>query len=162
MARLGPEGWIASGPIHEDLWEIAGCPVNGPALTTTGDRVACAWFTAPQAKGNVNVAFSTDGGRSFSNPVRVDDGAPVGRVDVIMVDDSTAVVSWLENGAVRLRWVAASGPLSDPIVAAATEDSRAAGVPRLARLGDDLFLAWTQTGDPTQVRTAVLPAANPH
>lgn len=94
--------------------------------------------------------------------MRVDTDKPVGRVDVVQLDDGTAVVSWLEGGAVRLRWVAASGPLSLPLVAVATEDTRAAGVPRMVRLGNELFLAWTQTGEPTLVRTARLSTAVPN
>ena len=161
LSRLETEGWVPQGLIHEDQWKIAACPVNGPAMTATGNNVACAWFTAPHEQGNVNVAFSTDGGRSFGAPVRVDSGKPVGRVDVVQLDDGTAVVSWLEGGSVRLRWVAASGPRSGPIVAVTTEETRAAGVPRLVRLGNELFLAWTQTGEPTLVRTARLSAGPP-
>jgi hypothetical protein len=161
LARLGPDGWTPGGLVHADGWEISACPVNGPALAATGDRVACAWFTAPDRLGSVRVAFSEDGGRSFGDPIRIDSGKPVGRVDVVQLDDGTAVVSWLEAGAVRLRWVTADGPLSVSRIAAATEESRASGFPRLERLGDDLFLAWTQPGEPSRVRTARLSAAAP-
>jgi hypothetical protein len=161
LARLETQGWVAAGLIHDDLWEIAACPVNGPALTSTGAHMACAWFTAPQ-EGTVNVAFSVNGGLSFGDPLRVDSGKPVGRVGIVQLDDGTAVVSWLEEGAVRLRWMAATGPRSDPILAVATEETRAAGVPQLARLGNELFLAWTETGEPSRVRTARLPADLPN
>ena len=34
--------------VREDGWKIAGCPVNGPQLASSGGRVAAAWFTALQ------------------------------------------------------------------------------------------------------------------
>jgi hypothetical protein len=161
LARLESEGWKPGGLVHADGWKISACPVNGPALAVLENRMACAWFTAPRQEATVNVAFSADGGRSFGDPVRVDTGKPVGRVDVVQLDDGTAVVSWLEQGEVRLRWMAPTGPRSDPVVAAVSDDSRAGGVPRLARLGEELFLAWTQPGEPSRVRTARLPVAAP-
>ena len=104
----------------------------------------------------MQVGFSTDNGESFGKPVRVDGGKPAGRVDVALLEDETAVVSWLEQGEIRLRRVGPSGPLGPPTVAAKTSESRASGFPRLARMEQDLFLAWTETGEPSHVRTAVL------
>jgi len=157
-ATLDPGGWTPVRPLHDDGWKISACPVNGPALAVSGDQVAAAWFTAPLQKGTVNVAFSADGGKTFGDPWRVDAGKPVGRVDVVMLDDGTAVVSWLEQGAIRLRWVDESGPRSEPLVAATADESKAGGFPRLARLRDELFLAWTEPGEVSRVRTATVPA----
>jgi len=154
-ARLEPGGWTASRPLHDDGWKISACPVNGPALAVSGEHVAAAWFTAPRQEGTVNVAFSTDGGDTFGEPLRVA-GTRVGRVDVVLLDDGTAVVSWLERGAIRLLWVDESGPRSEPLVAAEADESRAGGFPRMARLGDVIFLAWTEPGDVSRVRTATV------
>jgi len=160
-SRLEAEGWTAEKPVHQDGWKIAGCPVNGPAMAAAGDRLVVAWFTAPAEKGVVNVAFSGDGGRTFGEPLRMDGGKAIGRVDVVLLEGGTAVVSWLERGALQLRWVDASGPLSAPLTAAPADESRAGGFPQLALLGDSLFLAWTEPGDPSRVRTATLPSRVP-
>ncbi len=61
-----------------------------------GDRVALAWFTAEGDSPRALLAFSTDGGRSFGAPIRVDEEQTLGRVDVAMLPDGRAVVSWLE------------------------------------------------------------------
>ena len=76
---------------------FAGCPVNGPAVAAQGDLVAIAWFTAAQDDPSVLVAFSEDGGRSHGEPLRVDHGSPLGRVDVLLLDHGTVLVSWLEH-----------------------------------------------------------------
>ena len=162
VARLEDERWTPGEPLHHDGWRTAACPVNGPALAVAGDRIACAWFAAAEGKGVVNVAFSDDGGRTFGKPVRVDGGRPLGRVDIVLLDDGSAVASWLEQGAVMLRRVESGGARSEPRVAATADDSRAGGFPRIARLKDEIFLAWTTPGAddrPAHVRTAVLPVA---
>ncbi len=161
-SRLEADGWTAEKQIHEDGWKTSGCPINGPAMAAAGKVMVVAWFTAPAEKGVVNVAFSENGGDTFGEPLRMDGGkTTIGRVDVVLLDGGTAVVSWLEQGKLQLRWVDASGPLSDPLTATTVDESRAGGFPRLALLGDSLFLAWTEPGEPSRVRTATLPSSLP-
>lgn len=174
VARYVDGEWTEGRPVHDDGWEIAGCPVNGPSLAARGDTVAIAWFTAAETQGDGAesrdevraagergrslVAFSTDGGATFGPPVRVDDGRSMGRVDIIALDGSAALVAWLERteqGAeVRIRRVTATsvGPAFTVAGAAA---ARAAGFPRLARTGDSVLFAWTSSGADGGVRTAV-------
>jgi hypothetical protein len=160
-SRLEPNGWTAERPIHRDGWKISACPVNGPAMAAAGDRMVVAWFTAPAEKRVVNVAFSEDGGATFGKPLRIDGGKPDGRVDVVLLDGGTAVVSWLERGKLQLGWVDASGLVGAPLTATTADRSRAGGFPRLALLGDLLFLAWTEPGEPSRIRTATLPSRAP-
>ena len=75
------------------------CPVNGPALSASGRRVAIAWFTMQQEQGHAFVAFSDDAGRTFGKPVRVDDEMSLGRVDVELLPDGSAAASWIEYSA---------------------------------------------------------------
>lgn len=55
----------APQPAHEDNWEMAGCPVNGPALAAEGERRALAWFTGADG-GVVQLAFGEGVGAGFS------------------------------------------------------------------------------------------------
>ena len=152
----------AAGPpqrVHADEWHIAACPVNGPAADADGAHVAVAWYTAPADSGRVLVAFSDDGGQTFSAPTRVDDGAPAGRVDLLLLDNGDALVTWLErvDGAaeVRARRVTARGVAGASATVTRTGEQRASGFPRVTRAGDRLVFAWTEpAGDGTQVRTA--------
>lgn len=150
--------WSEPRPIYVDGWEIAACPVNGPAVSADGDRVAVAWYTEANERPRVNVAFSNDAGQTFGNPLQVDDGQPVGRVDVVLLPDGSALVCWLsgtaEKGAIKARRVRPDGSLTDVGVVTETDIARASGFPRVARLGNEVFFAWTQFGKPSRVRVA--------
>jgi len=141
--------WSDGGLVHEDGWETGACPINGPAIAARGEDVAVAWFTAAGGEARVNVAFSTDAARGFRRPVRVDDGAPAGRVDVVLLEDGSALVSWLErtggDGAeVRLRRVGPGGQRLETVSASGPFTERAGGFPRLARADDGaIIVAWT-------------------
>ena len=97
LARLEQGRWSTPVSVHADGWKIAACPVNGPAIAARGDTVVVAWFTAPD-RPRVRLAFSADGGRSFAPPLEVASGAVIGRVDVVLLADGRALVSWLADG----------------------------------------------------------------
>jgi hypothetical protein len=149
VARLEGGRWTPGPLVHEDGWETGACPINGPAVAASGDLVAVAWFTAAGGESRVNVAFSDDGGRTFDDAVRVDDGAPAGRVDILMLDDGSAVVGWLERTGgdrvdARVRRVGRGGHLLEAISATAPWSERVLGFPRLARAQDGVIIvAWT-------------------
>ena len=125
--------WSAPRAIHEDGWEITACPVNGPSIAADGRRVALAWYTEAQDRPRVQIAFSPDAGATFGKPVQVDDGQPVGRVDVLMLADGSALVCWLsgtmEKGAIKVRRVRADGTLDAISTVAETDLARQSGFP---------------------------------
>ena len=97
IVRFSRGRWTEPEIVHGDGWEIEGCPVNGPSVAASGRRVAVAWFTAAKDTPRVKIAFSEDAGASFGQPVQVDDGSPIGRVEVLMLRDGSAFVVWLER-----------------------------------------------------------------
>jgi hypothetical protein len=124
-----------------------------------GDRVAVAWFTAANDSARVKVALSSDAGATFRAPVRVDDGAPGGRVDVAMLADGSALVSWIERlggdtAAVRVRRVRPTGATGQSVTIANSSAARASGFPRMAVTGNQVLFAWTVPGSPSQVHVA--------
>lgn len=146
VARFEGGKWSQGRVAVKDNWQIAGCPVNGPAMTAAGDRVALAWFAAPESNAHVSVAFSSDGAATFGKPVRLDDGKPLGRVDAEFLDDGSALVGWieqLESGAeFRVRRAWPDGRRDPAITIAPLAASRASGYPRIARSGERLIFAW--------------------
>lgn len=158
VARLVDGAWTAGRPAHRDNWRIAACPVNGPALDAAGSRVAIAWFTAADDEGRAFAAFSTDSGATFGPPIRLDETSALGRVDIVLLDDGSAVAAWIEFAQQRarlmMRRIDAFGRRSSAIPVAALAASRASGYPRLARDGNALLLAWTDPGPPSRVMTA--------
>jgi hypothetical protein len=157
-ARLTREGWQPPRTLHADGWEIGGCPVNGPALDALGDRVAVAWHTEADESPRVMAAFSDDAGRTFTEPVRLDAGKPLGRVDVKMTPDGHAVVSWLESDAdeaeVRLSLFRRDGSIEELPSPGRTGGGRSSGFPRTARVDERLYVTWTETGESPRVRMA--------
>jgi hypothetical protein len=145
--------WGEGDIVHEDGWETAACPVNGPAVAARGDRVAVAWFTAAGGTPRVKVAFSDDAAERFGPPVAIDGGNPAGRVDVVMLEDGAALVSWLERtggefAEVRVRRVEPSGRAGQPLSVSRSSGERASGFPRLAEAGSAAVLvAWTDVSE---------------
>ncbi len=147
--RLQAGQWSNPKAVHNDNWHITGCPVNGPALAASGNTVVIAWFSAPEGEAKVQVAFSTDGGASFGKPVRIDDGNPAGRVDVVMKNAQTAIVSWLEvlnkKAELRIRQVKTDGSRDNQARSIVeTSPSRSSGFPKMALLNNKLLFAWTE------------------
>jgi hypothetical protein len=149
IVRLRRDGrWSAPVQVHADNWRLDGCPVNGPSVAASGRRVAVAWFTlADTNTPHVRLAFSRDAGASFSPPVKVDDGDPVGRADVLLLDDGSALVSWIERakgGAeVRVRRVHPDGRRGDAITVAPSGAARSSGFPQMIRARDRIVFSWT-------------------
>ena len=152
--------WTAPHLIHADNWEITGCPVNGPAIAATGDQVAVAWFTSANKKSKVQVAFSNDAGAVFSTPISIDDGSPLGRVDIEMMGDKSAVVTWLESvgdsAEIKLATVFPKNEKVEKHTLIATSAARSSGFPVLTKNKNGLMLAWTEVDSATVVRTGYL------
>lgn len=143
IARFVDGNWTEPKPIHNDNWKIEGCPVNGPRMEAIGNTVAIAWFTAANSAPRVNVVFSNDGGASFSTPVQIDEGDPIGRVDLVLLDDQTAVVSWMEGADIRARKVHNNGTKENSITIATSSNARSSGFPQMTKAGNRLVFAWT-------------------
>lgn len=160
VVRFVDGRWSAPRTVADDRWEINGCPVNGPAVAARGQRVAVAWFTAPADQSRVKVAFSDDSGATFGSPIVVDDGRPVGRVDVVLSGANGALVSWLEQvekgAALRVRHVAGDGRRGDALTIADSSAARSSGFPRMVASQDEVTIAWRDGSTPPQVRTTIL------
>jgi hypothetical protein len=161
VTRLVDGAWTEGTPVHGDGWNIAACPVNGPAAAARDEDVAVAWFTGAGDVPRVKVAFSADAGATFGAPVQVDDGNPAGRVDVLLAPDGSALVVWLERAGegvaeVRARRVWPDGRATPAATVASSSDARASGFPRMAVAGEgSVVIAWTDAGDEgTRVRVA--------
>ncbi|MDH3338752.1 MAG: hypothetical protein OER22_09705 [Gammaproteobacteria bacterium] len=160
VTRYVNGAWQPGRTIAADNWEIAACPVNGPAIVAGGQFVAVAWFTSAETPA-VRVSVSSDSGETFSKPIDVIVGDTLGRVGLAQLDRGDVAVSWLQSNGnqsttVLVRRVARDGSLG-PIVTVATAAALLA-VPQIARIRDELIFAWTEThdGDPS-IASARLP-----
>ena len=138
IVRRTASGWSEPKTLHADGWTIAGCPVNGPQLDARGTRVVAAWFTAANDQPRVFVAFSQDAGATFSAPVRIDSGNAMGRVDVALLENGDAVVTFLAAGALHARRVSRDGTLGVSVRVAET-----GGFPRVAVSKENVGVVWS-------------------
>ncbi|HET7712422.1 MAG TPA: hypothetical protein VFL80_10880, partial [Thermoanaerobaculia bacterium] len=117
-----------------------------------------AWYTGAESKGQVYVAFSSDGGSTFGRTVRVDGGAPVGRVDVAWTGAETATVVWIEGvgeaAQIVARTVTPKASMGPITRIGSSSAARAAGFPRMAVAGGVTYVAWTETSTPKRIRIA--------
>jgi hypothetical protein len=155
VSRFAQGRWSEPAVVHADNWRIPACPINGPALSARSRDIAIVWYTVKEDQGHSYAAFSSDSGRTFGNPIRLDETASLGRVDVEMLPDGSALATWIEvadgGSQFRTRRVARDGTRSAPVTVATLTGNRTA--PRIGRYGDDLIFAWTN-GRSSQVRTA--------
>jgi hypothetical protein len=160
VARFSAGKWSAPVTVHADNWELSGCPVNGPSIAAVGESVVVSWFTEASKTARVLTSFSTDGGRTFSAPVRLDTMPTLGRVDVVMAAADRAIVTFIERtadgGRLVAREVRRDGGLGGPVVLGPVSPERAGGFARLTVAGSRLIAAWTdvQPNAPTRVRVA--------
>ncbi len=161
IVRNQDGAWSAPIRVSNDKWKIAGCPVNGPALASSDSLVVISWFTmGSDEKPKVYCAFSHDSGLTFGEPMRLDGGNPLGRVDAVMYDSQTALVSWLEqigeSAEIIVRAVQPDNSLSKPKTVTESTTSRASGFARMAPTKDGVLIAWTNDTDTSTIGAALV------
>ncbi|MDZ7773853.1 MAG: hypothetical protein U5K31_14100 [Balneolaceae bacterium] len=162
VARYRDGAWSEPVSVHQDGWNISACPVNGPALASSDSTVLLAWYTEAGGTPRVKASRSDDGGMSFGEPVTVDLGAPLGRVDAAISGDRL-YVSWMEGSSgeeaafmVREVFAGDDRPGTAQEVAAMSP-SRGSGFPKMANADGQLLFAWTDLqGERPKIRTAVM------
>src|SRR5262245_54980295 len=160
IARFANGKWSPAEPLSKDGWEIDGCPVNGPAVSSNGKNAAVAWFTAPGDKPQVYLLMSSDSGKTFGKKIRVDGGNPQGRVEVVSLASGDALVSWIERTPqgtrLEIRRFGANGVAAAPIDVSKTSGVRSGGFPKMVVTGNEIVLAWTDSSEPSHIRSAVM------
>jgi hypothetical protein len=149
--------WSEPKAVSNDGWEINGCPVNGPKLSASGNSIGLAWFTAANDEPRVKVAFSDDGGMNFGEPWVVDEENPLGRVDIFMLDENKALLSWMklnqEDAELRLALIDKSEGILFSTVVSELSSTRSTGFPQLEVAGGEVYLAWNQeTSDGKRIK----------
>jgi hypothetical protein len=143
VTRLANGHWTPPAPVHNDGWRITGCPVNGPAISARGRDVAVAWFTVKGDQGHAFVAFSHDAGRTFGPPAQVDGAGSLGRVGVELLNDASAIVTWVELSSQSTFSARRVDDRGRREAALALSEASGTRIPRLARFEDEMLFAWT-------------------
>ncbi len=143
--------WLPSKILNPDKWEINACPVNGAFAAAKDNRVAIAWYTEAQDNPRTQLVFSSDGGATFSKPIRVSTGNSFGHVSAALDDQDGALVSWLEEGKsadgvlLLVRQVTGAG-VAGAVTQVAQGSRPSIGYPRLLHGGGETWIAWGNSG----------------
>jgi len=161
VTRFVDGAWEQGAAIRDDGWKIPGCPVNGPSIDADGDFVAIAWFSAANDTPVARVALSTNGGKTFKEPVEIATRRTSGHVGIAIIDRQSAAVSWVEKdkrgtNAINVRTVTTGGSLGPVHTVGRSNLLRI--YPQLIRAADKLLLAWTdEIGDTSEVVSVMVP-----
>lgn len=150
--------WTEPQAVHDDGWQVAGCPVNGPAVAARENTVAVVWFTLRDDLPAVQLAVSRDDGEHFTAPTLIASGATLGRVDATLLDNGEIVASWVDmrgsDAGVMLSRYSADAEFIDTVEVASILASRRSGFPRIDSVGNTVYVTWTQVGDVNLVKVA--------
>ncbi|MDP5055047.1 MAG: hypothetical protein NWP69_14760 [Congregibacter sp.] len=158
IVRFVDGNWTKPRTVHQDGWQIEGCPVNGPAVAAQQSAVAVAWFTARNESPKVQLALSSDSGETFSQPILVAGPDTNGRIDAVILQSGETVVSWLNTAdgeaTIMLSRFGPSGNFIDRTQVAKTSASRRSGFPVMDHVANAVYVSWTDVSGPAEVRVA--------
>ena len=159
VRRMIDGEWQALQALPADNWKIEACPINGPAIAADGDDVVAAWFSAVDDEPRVHFARSMDSGASFGPAIEIDASGSYGYVDVELLGNGDAIVSWLrsteEGLALATRRVSPAGELAAIETAVDVDISRPLDFPQMVAAGEQLVFVWTDYTSGSDVKTGV-------
>ena len=167
FSRYIDSNWSDPEPVHDDGWEINGCPVNGPNVDSYGDNVVVSWFSASNGRPKVNLKFSTDNGRTFGDKILIDEveNSPLGRVDIEFISETEAMISWLSTvdgkGKLLIRKIKTNGEIGPIKVVEEVSTERSTGFPQIEKFNDDVYISWTDNSESgKKVRVTKIPLSS--
>jgi hypothetical protein len=149
--------WSPPQTIFADHWKIAGCPVNGPAMSSENESVYRSWYGIRDSVSHVSFVMSKNAGQDWEQPEMLDNKMPLGRVDIAS-EDRNVNVSWIGKDDRDETWVkvATMDPISSKFnttLVTKIDASRRSGVPILISTSNGLYLAYTHVDENfTQVK----------
>jgi hypothetical protein len=150
----GGRTWGTAVRVAEDNWSINGCPHSGSSMATLRERLFITWYTIREDRSEINLAYSDDGGRSFSSRQSLSGGLLDPNHPVLFAADDR-IVSLFQARDARpdgvwgkiaafYREVDRDGRLSAPVRVGQLAGS--ASYPTLAWEGPErLFVVWTES-----------------
>ncbi len=158
MVTFDGNVWTEPTKLHDDNWNIAGCPVNGPSITSNGENILAAWFTMADGSPKIQYKLSADGGENFGSAIQLNGNPGPGRVQVVSLDNRDSFVAiWLENVDNVVQVLAAEidnrGEVIEKFIVGESSESRASGFPRVGYNGEGLLFAWVGSEGESAVTT---------
>lgn len=140
--------------VAEDNWGLNGCPHSGAAMASLGKRLFLAWHTVRDKQNKLYLAYSDDGGESFSRRIDVSESIlDPNHPQLLATGDRISLVFQGREGTQGQNWA--------PVSAYYREFDSLAKLSPLERVGNfassvsypaiafedpgRIFIAWTET-----------------
>lgn len=158
VARSTDGGKTFNAPVRvsADGWQIAGCPDDGPSIAVdAAGTLHVAWPTMVEGQEpgkGIFYSYSSDGARTFSPRLRVDDGNGAASHPQLAADATGVAIVW-DGGSpsrVYLRDITSQAKTWTPRLGAVLtlgEPVRPANYPAVAASATSTVVAWTETTD---------------
>lgn len=152
--------WTTPKAIHDDHWKINGCPVNGPAIAASGNRVAMVWYTEAGGAPSIKMVYSENAGDTFSEPILIPSRHTLGRLDLVWKNDDHVLISYLdkqaqdsESATIKLYQYSIKDGRSNTYELDQVSSKRKSGIPKMENYKQspsgesNLILAYTLISD---------------
>jgi hypothetical protein len=136
--------------VHDDKWQIAGCPVSGAALSIAANgTLSVLWYTAGEAGApGLYRTVSRDGGRTFAPRTAL--ARSSGRGTPVLLkgagDDQLSAI-WEERGEGASTRIATAQLKADGQTPSSDTLASSGELPVAARTGDGVFVAYVSEKD---------------
>ena len=152
--------WTTPKAIHDDHWKINGCPVNGPAIAASGNRVAIVWYTEAGGAPSIKMVYSENAGDTFSEPILIPSRHTLARLDLVWKNDDHVLISYLdkqapdsESATIKLYQYSIKDGRSNTYELDQVSSKRKSGIPKMENYKQspsgesNLILAYTLISD---------------
>ena len=150
--------WSTPLAVFNDNWIIAGCPVNGPAISTFNNSSSLIWYTEIDGKSEIKVAFTSDISKGFDDPILINSNDPLGRVDIEMITENSSIISYMDyvndKAFLKLQRIDRYSGVNKSIIIDEIYNTRSSGFPKINIIDNDkTIITWTDTANKLHVKT---------
>ena len=150
--------WSTPLAVFNDNWIIAGCPVNGPAISTFNNSSSLIWYTEIDGKSEIKVAFTSDISKGFDDPILINSNDPLGRVDIEMITENSSIISYMDyvndKAFLKLQRIDRYSGVNKSIIIDEIYNTRSSGFPKINIIDNDkTIVTWTDTANKLHVKT---------
>jgi hypothetical protein len=151
--------WSTPVLVHADNWKFDACPHAGPAIALDDEgRLHIAWWTGKEGSAGVYYAHSTDGARTFSEPIAmgIAQFSRPAHVQLALSSRNRVIVAW-DDGTKKVSQVmmriSNDGGAHIGAATPVSAEGRVATFPVLGVSGDSVAIAWSEES-PESARAA--------
>lgn len=153
--------WSTPLTVNNDNWIIAGCPVNGPAISTFDNSSSVVWYTEINGESKIKVAFTNDITKGFDDPILINTSDPLGRVDIEMINENTSIISYMDyiddKAFIKLQRVDRFNGVNKSIIIDEISNTRSSGFPKINIIDNyKTIISWTDSSKKLNVKTILL------